>query len=75
MQGHLSLPASPEWSGRSEEALSTEIAETRMRYGDRRVHVVLQREGWMINVKRTYCLDSELISASVERPLAFALAF
>ncbi len=30
-----------------------EIAETRMRYGYRRVHVVLQREGWMINVKRT----------------------
>lgn len=37
-----------------------EIAETRMRYGYRRVHVVLQREGWMINVKRTYRLYSEL---------------
>ena len=37
-----------------------EIAETRMRYGYRRVHVILQREGWMINVKRTYRLYSEL---------------
>lgn len=37
-----------------------EIAETRMRYGYRRVHVVLQREGWMINVKRTYRLYNEL---------------
>lgn len=59
-QVHLSLQTSPEWPGRSEEALSTEIAETRMRYGYRRVHVVLQREGWMINVKRTYHLYSEL---------------
>ena len=31
-----------------------EIAETRMRYGYRRVHVVLQREGWALNIKRTY---------------------
>jgi putative transposase len=37
-----------------------EIAETRMRYDYRRVHVVLQREGWMTNVKRTYRLYSEL---------------
>jgi putative transposase len=37
-----------------------EIAETRMRYGYRRVHVVLQREGWMINIKRTYRLYSGL---------------
>src|SRR5436190_22502571 len=27
-----------------------------MRYGYRRVHVVLQREGWMTNIKRTYRL-------------------
>lgn len=27
-----------------------EIAEMRMRYGYRRVHVVLQREGWMTNI-------------------------
>jgi putative transposase len=37
-----------------------EIAGTRMRYGYGRVHVVLQREGCMINVKRTYRLYSEL---------------
>ncbi len=30
-----------------------EIAETRMRYGYRRVHVLLLRDGWMVNVKRT----------------------
>lgn len=37
-----------------------EIAETRMRYGYRNVHVVLQREGWMINDQRAYRLYSEL---------------
>lgn len=30
-----------------------EICETRVRYGYRRIHVVLRREGWMINIKRT----------------------
>ncbi len=29
-----------------------EIAETRMRYGYRRIAVVLRREGWRVNVKR-----------------------
>ena len=29
-----------------------EIAETRMRYGYRRIHVLLRREGWHVNVKR-----------------------
>ena len=37
-----------------------EIAETRMRYEYRRVHVVLQREGWMVNIKRTYRLYTGL---------------
>jgi putative transposase len=37
-----------------------EIAETRLRYGYRRVHVVLLREGWMINIKRTYRLYTGL---------------
>lgn len=37
-----------------------EIAETRMRYGYRRVHVVLQPEGWMTNIKRTYRLYTAL---------------
>ena len=29
-----------------------EIAETRVRYGYRRIHIILRREGWSINVKR-----------------------
>jgi len=31
-----------------------EIAETRVRHGYRRVHVLLRREGWRVNHKRTY---------------------
>ncbi len=31
-----------------------------MRYGYRRVHIVLQREGWMVNIKRTYRLYTGL---------------
>ena len=30
------------------------ISETRVRYGYRRVHVLLRREGWTVNMKRTY---------------------
>ncbi len=37
-----------------------EIAETRMRYGFRRVHMLLLREGWMINIKRTRRIYAEL---------------
>ncbi len=29
-----------------------EIAATRVRYGYRRIHVLLRREGWMVNHKR-----------------------
>ena len=36
-----------------------EIAETRVRYGYRRIHVLLRREGWQVNVKRIYRLDTE----------------
>jgi transposase InsO family protein len=53
---NLSLQIPPARPGRTGDALSEDIAETRMRYGYRRVHVVLQREGWMINIKRTYRL-------------------
>lgn len=35
------------------EARVREICETRVRYGYRRVHVLLRREGWEINMKRT----------------------
>ena len=37
-----------------------EIAETRMPYGYRRVHVLLLREGWVINIKRTRRIYAEL---------------
>lgn len=37
-----------------------EIAETRVRYGYRRVHVLLHREGWIINMKRTRRIYNEL---------------
>ena len=33
---------------------------TRVRYGYRRVHVLLQREGWTGNVKRTYRIYRDL---------------
>ncbi len=33
-----------------------EIAATRVRYGYKRIHVVLRREGWRINHKRVYRL-------------------
>lgn len=37
-----------------------EIAEIRVRYGYRRVHVLLRREGWGVNAKRIYRLYKEL---------------
>lgn len=37
-----------------------EICEIRVRYGYRRVHVLLLREGWPINMKRTRMLYNEL---------------
>src|SRR5215470_8978571 len=33
-----------------------EIAATRVRYGYRRIHVLLRREGWQVNPKRVYRL-------------------
>jgi putative transposase len=36
-----------------------EIAETRVRFGYRRVHVLLRREGWAVNRKRVYRLYRE----------------
>jgi putative transposase len=36
-----------------------EIAETRVRNGYRRIHVLLQREGWPVNHKRIYRLCKE----------------
>lgn len=37
-----------------------EIRETRFRYGYRRVHVLLRREGWLINMKKTRRIYNEL---------------
>ncbi len=37
-----------------------EIAETRVRYGYRRIHVLLRREGWDVNAKRIYRLYREM---------------
>jgi putative transposase len=31
-----------------------------VRYGYRRIHVLLQRDGWAVNVKRVYRLYREL---------------
>lgn len=37
-----------------------EIAETCVRYGYRRIHVLLRREGWQVNAKRIYRLYNEM---------------
>ena len=37
-----------------------EICQTRVRYGYRRVHVLLRREGWVINEKRTRRVYNEI---------------
>ncbi|OKQ59939.1 transposase, partial [Streptococcus pneumoniae] len=46
-----------------------EIAATRVHYGYRRVHVMLQREGWKDNHKRVYRLyRAEGLSLRHKRP-------
>lgn len=37
-----------------------EICQTRVRYGDRRVHVMLLREGWRVDLKKAYRIYREL---------------
>jgi putative transposase len=37
-----------------------EICQTRVRFGYRRVHVLLRRDGWEINAKKTYRIYKEL---------------
>jgi len=37
-----------------------EIAATRVRYGYRRIHVLLRREGWRVNAKRVYRLYRDM---------------
>lgn len=36
------------------------ICESRVRFGYRRIHVLLRREGWMVNQKRVRRLNNEL---------------
>lgn len=51
-------------SRRSDQATGAkrirEICETRARFGYRRVRVLLEREGWAINIKKTYRIYREL---------------
>ena len=42
------------------EARIKDICATRVRYGYRRVHVMLKREGWAVNMKRTYRIYRDL---------------
>lgn len=37
-----------------------DLAATRVRYGYRRIHILLQREGWKANHKRVYRLYREM---------------
>lgn len=36
-----------------------DVAAVRVRYGYRRLHMLLRREGWLVNHKRIYRLYSE----------------
>jgi putative transposase len=36
-----------------------ELATVRVRFGYRRLHVLLQREGWVVNHKRVYRIYGE----------------
>jgi len=42
------------------EARIKDICATRVRYGYRRVHVLLRREGWDVNTKKTHRIYNEL---------------
>lgn len=52
-----------------------EIAETRVRYGYRRIHVLLRREGWPVNVKRVRRLYRvEGLNLRAKRPRRHVMA-
>jgi putative transposase len=51
-------PRRPEQAGLSKRI--REIADTRVRYGYRRIHVLLRREGWLVNAKRICRLYREM---------------
>ena len=42
------------------EARIKEICQTRVRYGYRRIHVMLQRDGWKVNQKKVRRIYNEL---------------
>lgn len=42
------------------DARIREVCQTRVRYGYRRVHVMLQREGWRINIKKAHRIYNAL---------------
>ena len=56
----------------SQEALRKrikEISQTRVRYGYRRIYVLLRREGWQVNHKKVYRLyKAEGLSLRFKRP-------
>ncbi len=46
-----------------------ELAAVRVRYGYRRMHILLRREGWRVNAKRVYRLyREEGLSLRLKRP-------
>ncbi len=52
-----------------------EIAETRIRYGVQRIHILLRREGWLINHKKThriYCQEG--LNLRTKRPRRHVIA-
>jgi len=52
-----------------------EIAATRVRYGYRRIHVMLRREGWAVNVKRVRRLyRMEGLNLRAKRPRRHVMA-
>src|SRR5213082_3570935 len=58
-QGNLSLQIAQAGQADLENRIK-EICQTRVRYGYRRVHVLLRREGWSINQKKTRRIYREL---------------
>ncbi len=47
----------------------TAIAQTRIRYGYQRIHVLMAREGWHINHKRLYWLYQQVgLNLCMKRP-------
>ena len=52
-----------------------EIAKTWMRYRDRRIHVLLRRDGWRANIKRVRRLVGRVHTCPARGPLQLSLLF